>query len=459
MMMNMKNQQQQCHLYAQKLNNRAALCIEIGHYDRAIASLAKALRLSAGNNHSNSDQHQRQHQHQEEEERQQQHQHRQPQPVCHCNYCSLDGCIAYSESISATEELTKQMAKKNIKIASSKSSSTSTSTSSSTDGSSTTKSSFLSQHNKSFLSQQKQQQQHKKNKEKDNDNNTHDLTSNNNNSLLSNDKIYGSCDSYIYRRPIRITSRTIQEGHNMGSTLFLIITFNLALAHHLSAVDSDVDAVDAVDAVDNNNSSSTDSTTTSCSCNENNRIKKTLQLYEISNKWHIQSSNCHLYNDGDDDSGRYNESTMMTQHEQHQQQQHQQLNRDEYDSSSAEEQQQQPDDDASTSTSKTSRNVSSIRFNMIICNNLSHIHCLVSNHSKHKQCLEHLLSQVMVALEYKTRTTSSPPSSNNDQHQDYGAAAAAAAAATEDYTLQMDLDGFLQSASSLILQEKCAKAA
>ena len=144
----------------------------------------------------------------------------------------------------------------------------------------------------------------------------------------------------------------------------------------------------------------------------------------------------------------------MTQHEQQQQQQQQQqLNRDEYDSSSEEE--QEPDD-ASASTTRT---VSSIRFNMIICNNLSHIHCLVSNHSKHKQCLEHLLSQVMVALEYKTRTTSSPPSSNNDQHQDYGAAAAAAAAATEDYTLLMDLDGFLQSASSLILQEKCAKAA
>ncbi|OEU07244.1 hypothetical protein FRACYDRAFT_251297 [Fragilariopsis cylindrus CCMP1102] len=173
MMMNMKNQQQQCHLYAQKLNNRAALCIEIGHYDRAIASLAKALRLSAGNNHSSSDQHQHQRQHPHQEEERQQYQHR-PQPVCRCNYCSLDGCIAYSESISATEELTKQMAKKNIKIASSKSSSTSTS--SSTDGSSTTKSSFLSQHNKSFLSQQKQQQQHKKNKEKDNDNNTHDLT-------------------------------------------------------------------------------------------------------------------------------------------------------------------------------------------------------------------------------------------------------------------------------------------
>jgi len=218
----------------------------------------------------------------------------------------------------------------------------------------------------------------------------------------------------------------------MGSTLFLIITFNLALAHHLSAV-----AVAL--AVNGNNSGTT----------ETNRIKKTLQLYEISNKWHIQSSNCYLYNDGDDDSGRYNTSRMMThQHHHRQQQQQQQLNK-EYSSSEEE----QPMDDAST--------VSSIRFNMIICNNLSHIHCLVSNHSKHKQCLEHLLSQVMVALEYKTRTTSPSSGRGGDHdhdhdrhsHQQYDAVAA------EDYTLLMDLDGFLQSASSLILQEKCAKAA
>jgi hypothetical protein len=383
----MTNQQQQCHLYAQKSVNRAALCIEIGHYDRAIATLAKALRLSAGN----SDQHQHH------------------VPVCHCNCCSLDGCIAYSERISATEELTQQMAMKNIRSAS-------------TDCSSSL---FLSQHNKSFLSQQQQQQQQQHN-------NNYDRNGDNNNSLLSDDKIYGC--GYIYRRPIRITSRTIQEGHNMGSTLFLIITFNLALAHHLSAV-----AVAL--AVNGNNSGTT----------ETNRIKKTLQLYEISNKWHIQSSNCYLYNDGDDDSGRYNTSRMMTHQHHHRQQQQQQLNK-EYSSSEEE----QPMDDAST--------VSSIRFNMIICNNLSHIHCLVSNHTKHRQCLEHLLSQVMVALEYKTRTTPSSTTTrgiggggggddDNDRHHHhhYGAA--------EDYTLLMDLDGFLQNASSLILQEKCAKAA
>lgn len=33
------------HLYAQQLNNSAALCIEIGHYERAISSLKRALLL------------------------------------------------------------------------------------------------------------------------------------------------------------------------------------------------------------------------------------------------------------------------------------------------------------------------------------------------------------------------------------------------------------------------------
>jgi len=40
---------------------------------------------------------------------------------------------------------------------------------------------------------------------------------------------YKSRDDEIYKRPIRVS----REGHPMGSSLFLIITFNLALAHHL----------------------------------------------------------------------------------------------------------------------------------------------------------------------------------------------------------------------------------
>ena len=37
---------EKANLYAQKLNNSAAFCIEIGEFDRAISSLGKALQLS-----------------------------------------------------------------------------------------------------------------------------------------------------------------------------------------------------------------------------------------------------------------------------------------------------------------------------------------------------------------------------------------------------------------------------
>ncbi|OEU06953.1 hypothetical protein FRACYDRAFT_252585 [Fragilariopsis cylindrus CCMP1102] len=44
--------------------------------------------------------------------------------------------------------------------------------------------------------------------------------------------------NFIYRQPICVTSRTMYQFHNMGSTLSLIITFNLAIAHHLKAIAS-----------------------------------------------------------------------------------------------------------------------------------------------------------------------------------------------------------------------------
>ena len=63
----------QANHFAQKLNNSAVLCIEIGQYDRAIASLAKALRLSEF--HSDD----------------------RMEDACLCQDCTLDGCISYSE--------------------------------------------------------------------------------------------------------------------------------------------------------------------------------------------------------------------------------------------------------------------------------------------------------------------------------------------------------------------------
>jgi len=59
--------------YAEKLNNSAVLCIELGKYNRAEVSLTKALRLSnAYNKKSIID-------------------------VCRCYHCTLDGCIHFTE--------------------------------------------------------------------------------------------------------------------------------------------------------------------------------------------------------------------------------------------------------------------------------------------------------------------------------------------------------------------------
>mmetsp|Transcript_16934 Transcript_16934/g.34850 ORF Transcript_16934/g.34850 Transcript_16934/m.34850 type:complete len:185 (+) Transcript_16934:111-665(+) len=124
----------ECHRFAQKLNNSAALCIEIGHYDRAIFSLTKALRLSRQQSDESL------------------------VSGCACHQCSLDGCIAYSENSSPAAKLAVNPVCKDF-----------------------------------------------------------------------------GC-GFVYRRPIRVPPMTIRENHGMGRTLFLIITFNLAMAHHLDAM-------------------------------------------------------------------------------------------------------------------------------------------------------------------------------------------------------------------------------
>jgi tetratricopeptide (TPR) repeat protein len=69
------------HLLAQKLNNRGALCIEAGRYERAIVTLVKALRLServAGDE------------------------------TCCCRCCSLDECMTMNQSVPPRRSLTRQ---------------------------------------------------------------------------------------------------------------------------------------------------------------------------------------------------------------------------------------------------------------------------------------------------------------------------------------------------------------
>eukprot|EP00534_Pseudo-nitzschia_fraudulenta_P010560 CAMPEP_0201225228 /NCGR_PEP_ID=MMETSP0851-20130426/194011_1 /ASSEMBLY_ACC=CAM_ASM_000631 /TAXON_ID=183588 /ORGANISM="Pseudo-nitzschia fraudulenta, Strain WWA7" /LENGTH=276 /DNA_ID=CAMNT_0047514997 /DNA_START=165 /DNA_END=995 /DNA_ORIENTATION=- len=268
----------ECHRFAQKLNNSAALCIEIGHYDRAIFSLTKALRLSRQQSDESL------------------------VSGCACHQCSLDGCIAYSENSSPAAKLAVNPVCKDF-----------------------------------------------------------------------------GC-GFVYRRPIRVPPMTIRENHGMGRTLFLIITFNLAMAHHLDAMGIMSDEKKCESK--KNSSPSPNASAT--------KIKKALQLYELSNNWHSRTTSGKTSDGGDP---------------------------------------LHPSD------------VTSIRFIMIVSNNLSHIHRLSSNYTKHRQCLEHLLSTVMVAVDYNTRTSNG---NSND-------------AISKPSTV--DVDGFLMNASRLFMKDRCAQAA
>lgn len=172
---------------------------------------------------------------------------------------------------------------------------------------------------------------------------------------------------YVYQQPIRVA----REGHAMGSTLFLIIIFNLALAHHLDAIDS------------------------GHSKRERDKIiKKTLSLYQLAYNWQLKL----LCKHNTVETKKYNPKTHSL-----------------------------------------CSSVTSIRFNMIIRNNLSQIHRLANDYSKYKRCLQHLLSTVMVVVEYRTRNSTSSHEWN---------------AIPNDPRI-MDLDGFLQNASSVMLGDEC----
>jgi hypothetical protein len=67
----------------------------------------------------------------------------------------------------------------------------------------------------------------------------------------------------LHRRPILIPKKIIGERHGMGSSLFLLITFNLALAHHLKILKKKT----KIDTTDHDSSSPL--------------VKTTIRLYEI----------------------------------------------------------------------------------------------------------------------------------------------------------------------------------
>lgn len=240
-------------LLAQKLNNRAAQCIEEGQYQNAIGNLVRALKLSEQSSM----------QFEEngiscmETE----------QSACSCQFCSLDYCMTYCQQVSRTSATSMSDAEKN-------------------DNSGT------------------------------------------------------GGGGYVYQQPIRVCPQTMEGGHSMGSVLPLILTFNLALSHHLEALATQSFA--------------------------RSKLQRVLRLYELAYRWQIE------------------EESVQAE---------------------------------------------SLRFTMVIANNLGEIHRAVSNRDKHQKCLEHLLSTLMFMVDcHETENT-------------------------------MDMDGFLRNTSELMLHSHCAGAA
>jgi hypothetical protein len=150
------------HILAQKLNEHAAFCIEVGYYERAIPVLVEALHL-AEEAHNNIE-----------------------EDNCRCEDCSLESCMIFGQiSLPQCATPTKKC------------------------------------------------------------------------QSLSDE----SEDTFVYRQPIRLTPQSTQEGHNMASTLTMIITFNLALAYHLTAIEKGWINRDS--------------------------LQKVLQLYELAYRWQL----------------------------------------------------------------------------------------------------------------------------------------------------------------------------
>ena len=267
------------HLLAQKLNNRAANCIENGKYDEAVGSLVKALRMTEDPRLDFS-------------EYQTSSSTSEPQNLtCQCRYCSLDYCMTHSQPTTST-----------------------------------------SHYQQSYPCSSSQSYDYY---------NDYDMDYSNSGGASASSSADGG---YVYRQPIRVSPQTMEEGHCMGVVLPLILTFNLALAHHLDAIESSVN-----EEVDRS------------------KLQRVLRLYELAYRWQV------------------------------------------------EEQDIQSD---------------SLRFTMVIANNLGEIHRIVANHEKHQKCLEHLLSTLMFLVDCR------------DVDGNF-----------------MDMDGFLRNTAELILHDRCAGAA
>ena len=307
------------NVLSQKLNNSAALCIEVGKYDRAIFSLQRALKLSEKYMKCSSTK---------------------PTKVSNC---TLDGCIAFSDANSLFSGNSSPRA--TVREV--------------TEASTSTTTNIARENNN------KRRRIEIPEKERKLDSNT--VLENSKNHSDTNSEDSSNENYYVFSRPIRVP----HQSEDMGSVLFLIILFNLALAHHLKATAM--------------------SSSPAHSKGMAKAIEKSLMLYQLVLEYW---SKLQL---------RMQEST----------------------------------NESSQTIGNKTNHYSSIWFRMILHNNLGQIYNWTQKPTKATECLQDLLSTVMVAT---------------DQSILHGKGNL-----PENFV--RDMEGFLANTAALTVQERCAEAA
>mmetsp|Transcript_23124 Transcript_23124/g.54670 ORF Transcript_23124/g.54670 Transcript_23124/m.54670 type:complete len:424 (-) Transcript_23124:71-1342(-) len=200
----------ECLLYAQKLNNNAALCIDIGYFDKATQSLQKALQFSQKLSDENLSK------------------------VCRCTGCKADGGIDFSSDFQRNQKANPKGDSTHTKLRSASRNDSYDSSSEDDDKYNrkrNTSNGKITKLTKSISCPKVQKLliEHRRMKS------AGEKGTNASWSIQDeycDEELDRNEDDEIYKRPIRV----VREGCLMGSTLFLIITFNLALTHHLEVV-------------------------------------------------------------------------------------------------------------------------------------------------------------------------------------------------------------------------------
>lgn len=169
---------------------------------------------------------------------------------------------------------------------------------------------------------------------------------------------------FIYRHPFVVDPRCIDLDHYMGATLSFIIVFNIALAHHLKAIDLISSGTCKTDPIE--------------------ILQQPLRLYELAYELHFQCK-----------------EEWLQQSRSLQQQQQRRAS----DNNARSLPQELCDEESHGAHTEHLCNLVNLRLMLLLTNNIGEIHKLAGSTGKYNKCLEHLLNAIMyMSLNFQGET-------------------------------------------------------